>query len=277
MTKIIKIIYEDENILAINKPSGILVHSDGKSQLNATEKNKEKTIVDWLIKYLEKKYPEIKNVGEQILRSPVFGKSDLSGTPGSPTYPKTTYPKMIRPGIVHRLDKETSGVLLIAKNQKAFNFLKKQFANSEIKKTYIAVISGHPKNDQGIIDKPIGRSPKDFRRRLSGRGSIGTLREAVTEYKIIKKFFSKSQLNATGIEPFSLVEIFPKTGRMHQIRVHMKFINYPIACDSLYNPNSPCPENFSRLGLHAKSIEFKNLGGKKIKIEAPAPKEFKNI
>jgi 23S rRNA pseudouridine1911/1915/1917 synthase len=260
MTKIIKIIYEDENILAINKPSGILVHSDGKSQLNATGNDKEKTIVDWLIKYLEKKYPDIKNVGDPVCAQP-------------------------RPGIVHRLDKETSGVLLIAKNQKAFNYLKKQFATpagnlevgpprggttSKLKKTYIAIISGHPKNDKGIIDKPIGRSPKDFRRRLSGRGAIGNLREAITEYKIIKKFFSKK-------EPFSLVEIFPKTGRMHQIRVHMKFINHPIVCDSLYNPNSPCPKKFSRLALHAKSIEFKNLGGKKIKIEAPAPKEFKNI
>lgn len=119
----IKVLYEDPNILAINKPSGILVHPDNHS--------KAKTIVDLFIK----KYPKLE--------------------------------------VVHRLDKETSGVLLLAKNQKAHVFLKKQFVNREIKKTYFAIVNGFVKNDHGVINKPIGRSPVDFRRRLAGRGARG--------------------------------------------------------------------------------------------------------
>jgi 23S rRNA pseudouridine1911/1915/1917 synthase len=232
--KKIKILYEDSNILAIDKPSGISVHGDGRS--------KEKTITDWVLK----NYPKMKNVGEPM-------------------------GEILRPGIVHRLDKDTSGVLLLAKNQKAHEFLKKQFQNREIKKTYIAVVSGWFKDDHGVINKPIGRSPSDFRRWLAGRGARGTLREAVTEYKVLKRFKVKN------FEKFSLLEIHPKTGRTHQIRVHLKFLNHPVVCDSLYNPGGTCPKDISRLALHAKSIEFKNLKGEMIKVESPIPKEFKNV
>src|SRR3990167_6513175 len=116
----IKVLYEDPNILAVEKPSGILVHPDLHS--------KEKTILD----LFSKKYPKVE--------------------------------------VVHRLDLETSGVLLLAKNKKAHEFLKKQFVNREIKKIYHAIVVGNVKKDHEIINKPIGRSPKDFRRRLSGRG-----------------------------------------------------------------------------------------------------------
>jgi 23S rRNA pseudouridine1911/1915/1917 synthase len=98
----------------------------------------------------------------------------------------------------------------------------------------------------------------------------GELREAITEYRVLKKF-------EIGANKFTYLEIHPKTGRTHQIRVHMKFINHPVACDSLYNPGKPCPRGFKRLALHAKSIEFKNLKGEIIKIESPLPKEFGKI
>lgn len=233
----IKILYEDKDILAIDKPSGIAVHADGRSR--------EKTITDWVLK----NYPKLKGVGEPV----TFDDQEID-----------------RPGIVHRLDKETSGVLLIMKTKKAFAYFKQQFMDRQIKKIYNAVVSGWVKNDHDVINKPIGRSPKDFRRRLSGRGARGELKEAVTEYIVLKRFLS-------GKNKFSYIEVRPKTGRTHQIRVHMKYINHPVACDSLYNPGASCPKPFKRLALHAKSIEFNDLKGKKIKIESPLPLEFKEI
>jgi 23S rRNA-/tRNA-specific pseudouridylate synthase len=198
--------------------------------------------------------------------------------------------------LAHRLDKDTSGVLLLAKNEKAHEFLKKQFQARTVKKIYHAVVDGFVGPDHGIINKPIGRSPSDFRRRLSGRGARGEMREAETSYKVLKRFtapvqasahenFSPYVLRSLGkknsrkptLSKFTYLEIKPKTGRTHQIRVHMKFLNHPVACDSLYAPNNLCPKGFSRLALHAKSIEFKNLKGKVVKIESPLPKEFLKI
>jgi 23S rRNA pseudouridine1911/1915/1917 synthase len=239
----IKTLYEDKDILAIDKPAGVSVHPVlGDDDVKKSKK--EETISDWF----SKKYPKSKNVGESIFKD---GK------------------EIKKPGIVHRLDKETSGVLLLAKNQKTYEFLKNQFKNREIKKTYHAVVSGFVKNDHATINKPIGRSPKDFRRHLSGRGVRGELREAVTEYRVLKRF--------TSPEKFTYLEIHPQTGRTHQIRVHMKFINHPVAHDDLYNPGKPYPKDFKRLALHALSIEFKDTKGKIIKIESPLPKEFKKV
>jgi len=240
----IKVLYEDLNILAIDKPSGILVHPD--------QRNKDKTILDLFIK----KYPKLE--------------------------------------IVHRLDRETSGIMLLAKNKKTHEFLKKQFANRKVKKTYVTVVSGFVKSNHGFINKPIGRSPRDFRRHLAGRGARGAMREAITEYKVIKRFevailhkissrsSHKNRSHADkkfyeAPQKFTYLEVYPKTGRTHQIRVHMKFLNHPVACDSLYNPDMSCPSGFSRLALHAKSIEFKNLKGKTIKLESSLPKEFKKL
>lgn len=231
----IKILYEDSNILAIDKPSGILVHPDTHS--------KTETILD----LFRKKYSKVE--------------------------------------VVHRLDRETSGVMLLAKNQKAYEFLKKQFSapalglkaksgladrQNRINKTYVAIVNGWLKNERGVINKPIGRSPKDFRRHLAGRGARGELREAVTEYKVLKQF-------TFGKEKYTYLEVKPRTGRTHQIRVHMKFLNYPIVCDSLYNPSGACPKEFSRMALHARSIEFQDLKGKPVKVESPLPKEFKKV
>jgi len=233
----IKILFEDKDILAIDKPSGISVHKDGRS--------KEKTITDWVVK----NYPKMENVGEPSL----FEGKEIK-----------------RPGIVHRLDKETSGVLLLAKNQKTYEFLKAQFKNREVKKTYNTVVYGWVKNDHGILNKPIGRSPNDFRRRLAGRGARGELREAITEYKVLKRFEIKSI-------KFTYLEVRPKTGRTHQIRVHMKYLNHPVLCDSLYATNGYCPKNLNRLALHAKAIEFKNMKGKTIKVESLLPAEIENL
>lgn len=243
----IKILYEDKDILGIEKPSGILTHTDENNK-------KEENILDWA----KKKYKDI--------------------------------------FLVHRLDRETSGILLLAKNNKVYEFLKNQFKNREIKKTYVAIVNGYVKNDFGIINKPIGRSPKDFRRKLAGRGVRGEVREAITEYKVLKRFEAKTSpehfFYARGSQPvlrkgrsakknaqakFSYLEIKPKTGRTHQIRVHLKFINYPIICDTLYNPEGVCLKNINRLALHAKSIEFKSLKDNLIKIESKIPKEFLKV
>lgn len=230
----IKILYEDANILVIDKPSGISVHPDGRPEA----KKKEKTITDWVIE----NYPKMKNVGEPM--------GDI-----------------IRPGVVHRLDKDTSGVMILAKNQKSYEFLKAQFAGREVKKIYHAIVSGFMKDDRGVINKPIGRSPSDFRRRLAGRGARGELREAVTEYKVLKRVNE-------GMKKFSYLEVKPRTGRTHQIRVHMKYLNHPVVCDSLYDPDGPCPKGIKRLALHALSIEIKDPKGNTIKIESPLPKDM---
>lgn len=243
----IKILYEDKDIVVIEKPSGVSVHPSANSEINS---KKEKFITTWVLE----NYPKMKNVGELL--------GDV-----------------VRPGIVHRLDKETSGVLLLAKNQKAYEFLKEQFQNKKIKKTYVAIVNGYVKNDKGLINKPIGRSPTDFRKRLAGRGARGLIREAITEYKVLERFetlASKDLKNFTRCK-FSYLEIYPKTGRTHQIRVHMKFFSHPVVGDSLYNSNGEIPKGLSRMALHAKSIEFTDLKGKKINIESKVPKEIEKI
>ena len=238
MEENIKVIYEDDNILALQKPSGIMVHVDGRT--------KEKTIVDFILL----NYPSLKGVGE-----PLFLKGK----------------EIDRPGIVHRLDKETSGVLLVVKNDQAFAYFKKKFKQRKVKKTYLAIVYGHLKDDRGVVDKAIGRSPKDFRRRLAGRGARGEMREAITEYRVLKRIEDKQK------NKFSYLFVYPKTGRTHQIRVHMKYLNHPVVCDSLYSPKNICPGVIGRLALHAKSIEFKNIKGDTVRIESETPPEFQEF
>ena len=246
------ILYEDKDVLAINKPAGLIVHSDGRSTSLTTSKTKEKTLVDWLLK----KYPKIKNVGEPW-KTP-DGK------------------EILRSGIVHRLDRETSGVMLVAKNQKSFESLKKQFQNHKVMKIYHAFIYGEMparlngitrsggKNYTGTIDRPIGRSSKDFRLKSAQRGARGEMREAITDYKVINKN-----------KEYSFVEVSPKTGRTHQIRVHFKAINYPLVSDSLYAPNRKNTLGFKRLALHSISVTFKDSNGKIKTVSAPYPTDFK--
>ncbi|MCR4283702.1 MAG: RluA family pseudouridine synthase [Parcubacteria group bacterium] len=223
-----KIIYEDKDQLVINKPAGVLMHKALQTKPGTF------CLADWLIK----KYPKIKKVGDD---------------------------PVLRPGIVHRLDKETSGALVIAKTQPAFEFLKKQFQEREVRKNYVALVCGNIKKEEGMIDLPIGKSKKDIRKFVAGSRARGVLRDAVTEYEVIKRF-----------ENYTLVNVYPKTGRTHQIRVHMKAIGYPVACDALYaHKGAKCPPGLTRHFLHAKSLEFELYCGGKIKIEADLPYDLK--
>jgi 23S rRNA pseudouridine1911/1915/1917 synthase len=229
-----KILYEDADILAVNKPAGLLTHSDGIGKI--------KTLSGWLVK----KFPEAKTVGELLTMSD-----------GEETD---------RSGIVHRLDKETSGVILLAKTQKGFECLKEQFLNREIKKVYHAFVVGTPRHMRGIINSPIGKSATDFRARSAQRSARGKTVEAETQYMVRKS-------NKINGENYSFVQAMPKTGRTHQIRVHMKVIGHPIAGDEMYGKVKN-PLGFKRTALHSFSVEFKNVSGEKIHIEAPYPEDF---
>lgn len=246
----LKILYEDKNILAINKPAGISVHGDGKE--------KRKTVADWILT----NYPKLKNVGEPFWVE-VKGGQKI---------------EVKRPGIVHRLDRETSGVLVIAKNQETFLFLKEQFKNHKIKKVYNAFVYGvvsDPKaslltGKKGVINAPIGRSPNDIRMWTAGRGAKEPLREAKTEYLFLKSFKEKN-------ESFSYLEIYPKTGRTHQIRVHMRYINHPIVSDPLYRGSKDLALGIKRLALHARSLTFLLPNGDLKTVEAPYSPDFNKI
>lgn len=218
-----KIVYEDENFVGVSKPAGMLTHpyktnenrprfagSRGARQMA----NGEDTLAGWLLK----KYPEMRNVGDD---------------------PET------RPGIVHRLDRETSGIMLAVRNQKYFEYFKSLFKERQIKKTYLALVSGEPRKKQGVIDKPIGIKNGSVKRSVH---SEKMLKSAVTEYKVVKTFLSN------GV-PFSLLEVSPKTGRTHQIRVHLASIGHPIVGDSLYGGKKNAGLA-KRLMLHAYSLEF---------------------
>ena len=227
----ISVIYEDENILAVNKPAGIAVHPDGRT--------KEYTLSDWVAE----NYPSTRGVGEPI---------------------KLTHGGEIpKHGIVHRLDRDTSGVMIIAKNQEAFLFFKKQFQDRMVKKTYHAIVYGRVKEKKGVIDKPIGKSRSDFRQWSAEAGARGTLREATTEYELLK-----------STKDFSYLSLHPKTGRTHQIRVHLKAIGHPILCDKLYASKRPCSGGPGRMALHAFSISINTPNGTSITIETPVPKDF---
>lgn len=232
MKKIPKVVYEDDDILVLNKPAGMSVHGDGKTE--------EDTLADWVVE----NYPKMKKVGEHIK---IEGSKKV----------------ILRPGIVHRLDKDTSGVMILAKKEPMFKYLKRQFHDRKINKMYSVLVAGIFKESSGMIDKPIGRSGKDFRARMTGSSARGEMRDAITYYKIVEKF-----------EDYSFIEARPKTGRTHQIRVHMKSIGRPIACDKLYGGGDKCPEGLDRVALHASSIELKMPGGIPKKFEAPLPKDF---
>lgn len=226
-----EILYEDENILAVSKPAGLMVHPDGKST--------EETLCDWLLA----KYPMLSGVGEPLKLS--------DGT------------LIPRPGIVHRLDRHTSGVIIAAKNQKTFEFLKNQFQSREIKKTYVAFVYDKVRDDFGTINMPIGRSKGDFRQYTAPPKARGEMREAVTYYEVVKR----------GTQA-TYMKVMPKTGRTHQIRVHMKAIGHPVVCDRIYAAGRPTILGFERLALHAHKISFKNLDEKEIEVEAPLPVDF---
>jgi 23S rRNA pseudouridine1911/1915/1917 synthase len=170
---------------------------------------------------------------------------------------------------VHRIDRETSGVLCVAKTQETFEFIKEQFKNRETKKTYRAFVHGTFKEERGIIDKPIGSSRGGSGPR-SAKLSYGVQRDAVTMYKVLasKPYIAQSQ------EPISYVEVFPKTGRTHQIRVHFASIGRPILGDRLYGTGRPNLLAFERLALHALSLSITHPNGEDMTFVAPLPADF---
>ncbi len=245
-----EIIFENNDYIVINKPAGLVVHADGKTT--------ERTLVDWIMS----NHPEIENVGEPLV---LTGKGDVAII-------------IKRPGVAHRLDRDTSGVMIIAKTPESFEFFKSAFKNRDVAKTYTAIVWGHVKEDIGIIDASIARSKSDFRKWSAQRGKRGHERSAVTEYKVLSRFSEAGSSSAQGFgetkEKFTLLELAPKTGRTHQIRVHMKYMNHPIICDSLYAEGKPAVLGFDRTALHSRKISFRDPNGEERTFEAPYPDDF---
>lgn len=227
------IIYEDDDIVVINKPIGLRAHPDGH--------NVEETVSDWFAE----RYPHALDVGEP-------GLLPNGGT-------------VARPGIVHRLDRDTSGAMVLAKTQEAHAFLKNAFQEREVHKTYLAFVYGTFKEEKkGVIEFAIGRSRKDFRLRSAQPKAKGRMREALTKWEVIGE-------NATH----TLLKAEPLTGRTHQIRVHLKAIHHPIVCDALYAPKQKCDLGFKRLGLHAHTLELPLLAGGTKVFTASVPDDLK--
>lgn len=225
------IIFENDSVCIIDKPSGVSVHQDGMRV--------ESTVADWFVT----QYPTAAEVGEPLVLSN-----------GNTVH---------RPGIVHRLDKETSGVMVLAKTHDAFLALKEQFQTRQVKKQYRAFVWGAIKEDGGVIDKPIGRSRSDFRRRSAEFGAKPPLRDARTVFSVLRRS-----------PQFSYVEVEPETGRMHQIRVHFKARGNPVVCDTLYLPRRECALGFSRLALHAYSLTIHMPGADTQTFVAELPPDF---
>jgi len=239
-----EIVFETDDYLVINKPAGLAVHGGGNI--------KDITLADLLIE----RYPEIKTVGDNP----------------------------VRPGIVHRLDKEVSGLMVIAKNNETFLHLKNQFKDRDIHKEYIALVNGKILNDYGVIDFPIKRSREGYKMAAMPHNTVDLLsrrkptdrdqgnlegmfksREAITEYNVIKRFIH-----------YTLVQVKIKTGRTHQIRVHFFALGYPLVGDPLYfNKKSKIQNkkvNLGRIFLAANKLSFKDRSGeiKDFSLEMPA-------
>ncbi len=228
------ILYEDADIVAVNKPAGLVVHSDGRTE--------EPSLADWFVAA----YPEAVGLGEPIQTRE--GK------------------EIARPGIVHRIDRDTSGVLLLAKTAQGHEHLKAQFQNREVEKTYHLFVYGDLKDDHGTITFPIGRSSGDFRKWSARPGSTrGENREAVTYFRVLRRDKTHN---------VSFIEAQPKTGRTHQIRVHFQALQRPVVSDPLYAAGKPKLLGFERTALHARKIAFTNLAGERVELVAPYPADF---
>ncbi len=236
------ILFENNNLLVINKPAGLVVHGDGKNQ--------EPSVVDWILE----QYPEINGVGENMH---IEHKGEMI--------------EINRPGIVHRIDRDTSGCLLIARTQESFLYLKNLFQTKNLEKKYHALVYGSLKNESGIIDIPIGRHPKDFRLKVAGTRGRGQTRDAQTLYRVLGDYYdpkSKPQ------ESYTFVECKPLTGRTHQIRVHMKYINHPLVSDPLYKGKRKNALGLERTALHAQSLSFVDPQGESVTVMCPYPQDF---
>lgn len=217
------ILYEDEQVIVINKPSGMVVHPGAGNQSG--------TVVNALLAH----FPPIRSVGEPD-----------------------------RPGVVHRLDKDTSGVLIFAKTEKVYKWLVKQFKSRDSSKTYLALVNGHPPTPSGRIETPIIRDPNVRTRMAVGLREQGKL--AVSEYFSLETF-----------EAHTLLEVHPITGRTHQIRVHLNYIGVPVVGDKVYGRHRPSLD-MDRFFLHAKSLSIKLLGERVPHVfEAPLPEELEAL
>lgn len=218
----LNIVYEDDDILVINKPKGMVVHP--------APGNPDGTLVNAVMAHC---------------------KGNLSGIGGE-----------LRPGIVHRLDKDTSGLIIVAKNDKAHIAISNQIQNRQVKKVYYALVRGQVPENEATINMPIARSTKDRKKMAVDRkGKV-----AVTHFKVLKRF-----------EKYTLLEVTIETGRTHQIRVHMAEIGHPVVGDYTYS-NGKNEFNVEGQMLHAKSLDFKHpITNKPIHLEAPLPEYFTNI
>lgn len=217
----IDIIYEDEDIIVVNKPKDMVVH------------------------------PAIGNHSGTLVNA-ILGKHELSDMNGE-----------FRPGIIHRLDKNTTGALVIAKNNYAHQNIADQIKNRTTKKIYVALVKGLVKENNGVINMPIGRHPTE-RKKMA---VVKSGKSALTEFKVLKRYK----------EGYTLVEITLKTGRTHQIRVHMSQIGYPVVGDDVYS-NGKNPFGITSQMLHAKLLGFEHPNTKKwIEFEAAIPEYFNNI
>jgi len=240
------ILFEDNVFLAINKPPGIVV--------NRAESVKGETVQDWA----EEKYHVSSITYQACLPARQVSEENKDF--------------FDRAGIVHRIDKETSGILLIAKTPVAFLELQRQFKERIIKKTYLAIVHGELKPEEGEVRAPVGRLPWNKER----FGIVPGGKESVTRYKRIKY-----QVSSITQEPLSLVELYPETGRTHQIRVHMKYINHPILGDYLYAGRKTSRDDrtwASRVMLHAWKLTCLDpKTATPIEIIAPIPDDMNSI
>lgn len=232
-TSHLNIVFEDSNLIVVNKPAGITVNRS------------ETTIHQFTLQDLIEKENKINTVGED----PEF---------------------LQRSGIVHRLDKETSGLILVAKNTAAFRNLQAQFKERTIEKSYLALAHGEIAPKTGEINVPVGRLPWNRKR----FGVIAGGRPALTSYEVV-------EVLSNGEEPLSLVRLFPKTGRTHQIRVHLKYINHPIVGDPLYGGRKTSRadrRDIDRFFLHAEAISFTHpVSGERMYFKAELPDELKSL
>lgn len=216
-----KIIYKDKDVLVIEKPAGLIVHED--------QNRGEPTVVAWLLE----NFPEVAKVGDD---------SDF------------------RPGIVHRLDKGTSGLMIIARTQKAFEYLKELFQTKKIKKTYLALVWGKVSPRSGIIDKPMGIKPDSVKRTVNIKDAR-MVKDAKTIYRVKEEFGE-----------YTLLEVEPLTGRTHQIRLHLSSIRHPVIGDRIYGRKATGVK--TRMFLHAQSLELILPNGKPMKFTSPLPPEL---
>ena len=247
------IVYEDDDLLAVNKQADLIIHP--------ARGNWTGTLVNALAYYFRQSW------------------RDISELP--------TNGEIFRPGIVHRLDRDTTGILLVAKTELALWRLGRQFELRKIHKTYSAIVHGRVQLNEDVIDAPIGKHPKMREKysvhRLTGRPYGAMTKEAVTGYKVVQRFVDVGDSKAS----FTLVELYPKTGRTHQLRVHMSYIGHPIIGDKMYgggpiyrsqlagHADRAVGPLITRQALHAHTIEFRHpRSGKTMKLQAPPPDDF---